>query len=79
MKYKKNNNAYMWTFSIDSFWNIETQSNRNTYEFNLFSSFHQCATSEVNVTDLKIHLKLKSVTYNEKLLIFKQIDASSFD
>ena len=27
----------------------------------------------------KIHLKFKSVTYNEKLMIFKQIDASSFD
>ena len=48
------------------------------YDFNLFSSFHQCSTREVNVY-LKIHLKFKSVTYNEKLLIFEQIDALSFD
>ena len=27
------------------------------YDFNLFSSFHQCSTREVNVY-LKIHLKL---------------------
>ena len=38
----ENNNAYMWTFSYwkDRLWNIETQSNRNMYEFNLLSSFH---------------------------------------
>ena len=70
----------MWTFSNwkDSLWNIGTQSNRNMYEFNLFSSFHQCSTIAVNVY-LKIHLKFKSVTYNENLMIFKQIDAWSFD